>query len=86
MNVTFLTFAEVVLIHCDQMTRYGGAAGIRDTALLKSAVAMPEAAFGGKMLHKSLFEIEGLCKDSEQTPGRRITALTTTACFVCFVI
>ncbi len=45
MEPTFLTLAEVVSIHQDQISRYGGAPGIRDIKGLLSALAM--AAMGG---------------------------------------
>ena len=37
--------------------KYGGSMGIRDAGLLHSAVAMPQASFGGEFLHKDLFEM-----------------------------
>lgn len=57
MNPAFLTLGEVLEIHRDQIERYGGKSGIRDMALLKSALAMPSAAFGGRYLHTDLFEM-----------------------------
>jgi death on curing protein len=54
---TFLTLADVVRIHVDQIDRYGGLAGIRDIGLLQSAVAMPEGSFSGEWLHRDLFEM-----------------------------
>jgi death-on-curing protein len=53
----FLTLAEVLEIHRFQIERYGGGLGIRDRGLLESAVAVPEASFGGERLHPSLFEM-----------------------------
>jgi len=53
----FLTLAEVLDIHKDQIERYGGAHGIRDIGLVESALAMPQAGFGGEYLHGSLFEM-----------------------------
>lgn len=53
----FLTLAEVVEIHRDQIDRYGGRPGIRDAGLLESAAAMPQAAMGGEYLHGDLFEM-----------------------------
>ncbi|MBP6344052.1 MAG: type II toxin-antitoxin system death-on-curing family toxin [Candidatus Omnitrophica bacterium] len=50
----FLTLAEVLEIHKDQIARYGGDVGIRDLGLLQSAVAQPEMSFGGQWLHKDL--------------------------------
>ena len=55
--VEFLSLAEVLEIHQDQIARYGGAPGTRDLDLLKSALAMPMAAFGGDFLHTDIFEM-----------------------------
>jgi death-on-curing protein len=41
--IIFLTLAEVVVIHLDQIERYGGLGGVQNMALLESALAMPEA-------------------------------------------
>lgn len=57
MSPVFLTLEEVVAIHQDQITRYGGIAGIRDLNLLQSAWAQPCATFGGQYLHADLFEM-----------------------------
>ena len=53
----FLGLDEVIEIHHDQISRYGGLSGIRDIELLKSAIAMPAASFGGEHLHKNLYEM-----------------------------
>jgi len=53
----FLRFDEVVRIHHDQLERYGGHPGIRDVNLLKSAVAVPTAIFGGEFLHRDIYEM-----------------------------
>jgi len=48
---------EVIYIHQDQIERYGGDASIRDTGLLMSAVAAPQASYGGELQHHDLFEM-----------------------------
>ena len=57
MKPVFLTLAEVLTIHNDQIERYGGIHGIRDLELLKSAVGMPGSMFGGKYLHTNIPEM-----------------------------
>jgi death-on-curing family protein len=52
-----LSLNEVVEIHRDVIERYGGSSGIRDMGLLQSAVAVPQASFGGEYLHTGLFEM-----------------------------
>src|SRR5689334_11479004 len=56
MATTYLTLDEALAIHAHQITKYGGTLGIRDRGLLESALAMPEASFGGEALHASLSE------------------------------
>ena len=51
----FLDVEDVLLIHEEQLPRYGGSPGIRDRGLLESAVAMPRATVGGDFAHEDLF-------------------------------
>ena len=53
----FLTLAEVLAIHEFQIGKYGGTQGLRDLGLLESALSVPQASFGGELLHGSLFKI-----------------------------
>ena len=55
MNPEFLDVADVLEIHRMQLARFGGSAGLRDQGLLESAVAQPQATFGGEFLHADLF-------------------------------
>ncbi len=57
MDPVFLSLSEVLEIHQDQVTRYGGATGIRDIELLKSALGMPSATYGGQFLHTDVYEM-----------------------------
>ena len=54
MEITFLSLAEVVAVHEEQIRRFGGSPGIRDQGLLEAAVNMPQATFGGHFLHEDL--------------------------------
>ena len=54
MEPVFLSLDEVLEIHEQQIERYGGSAGLRDPAGLESAVATPQATFGGEFLHSSI--------------------------------
>lgn len=53
----FLSLEQVPYIHKEQIRRFGGSDGIRDQGLLRSALAMPQAQFGGQYLHQDLFEM-----------------------------
>ena len=50
----FLTLEETLAFHADQVRRYGGSLGVRDMGLLESALAVPQASFGGTWLHDGL--------------------------------
>jgi death on curing protein len=53
----FLSLADILLVHEDQIDLYGGAPGVRDLGLLDSALAQPQATFGGSLLHSDFFEL-----------------------------
>jgi death-on-curing protein len=53
----FLSLNEVIAIHREQIKVYDGSPGVRDWGLLKSAIAMPAATFGGQFLHCDLYEM-----------------------------
>ena len=54
MDPLFLSLDEVLEIHEQQIERYGGSHGIRDAGGLESAMATPQATFGGEFLHRSI--------------------------------
>ena len=56
MATKFIPDEIVLVIHQDQLRRYGGAAGLRDKRLLASALAQPKITAAGKYLHKSIFD------------------------------
>jgi death on curing protein len=79
--------AEVLLILEDQIRRYGGKYGVRDPALLSSALAMPSASYGGQLLHKDLVEQASayafhLCQNHPFVDGNKRVALATALVFL----
>ncbi len=86
-KITFLTLAEVVEIHADQIHRYGGTDGIRDINLLSSAVAMPYASFSGSFLHADIDEMAAayafhICQNHPFVDGNKRTALASSLVFL----
>jgi death on curing protein len=57
MQPNFLDMDRVLRIPLSLIEHYGGMEGVRDVGLLNSALAMPQASFGGQLLHKDLFEM-----------------------------
>lgn len=86
-NITFLTLAEVVEIHTDQIQRYGGADGVRDINLLSSAIAMPYASFSGSFLHTDIYEMSAayafhISQNQPFVDGNKRTALASALVFL----
>jgi death-on-curing protein len=79
--------SEVLLILQDQIRNYGGAYGVRDPALLSSALAMPSSSFEGEYLHGDLFEQAAayafhICQNHPFVDGSKRTALATALVFL----
>ena len=53
----FLTLTDLLEIHRDQISRYGGIGGIRDIELLNSAIGIPMATYSGEFLHTDVYEM-----------------------------
>ena len=86
-ELVFLTLDEVLLIHADQIARYGGSYGVRDPGLLSSALAMPDASFGGTAFHPSLTEMAAaylyhLAQNHPFVDGNKRTALASALTFL----
>ena len=86
-DTLFLTLAEVIEIHADQIRRYGGRAGLRDLALLESALAQPEASFAGEWLHGDLYAMAAayayhLCQNHPFIDGNKRTGLAAALVFL----
>jgi len=87
MAPTFLTFAQVLAIHQDQIARYGGESGLRDMTLLKSAVGSPAATFDGRFLYVDVFEMAAaylfnIVKDHPFVDGNKRTGLLAAYVFL----
>lgn len=86
-DITFLTLAEVIEIHTDQIQRYGGGDGVRDMSLLSSAVAMPCASFSDSFLHSDIYEMAAayafhICRNHPFIDGNKRTALAAALVFL----
>jgi len=86
-DIFFLTLADVIEIHTDQIHRYGGQDGLRDLPLLESALAQPEASFAGEWLHADHYEMAAayafhLCQNHPFIDGNKRTALATSLVFL----
>lgn len=83
----FIAYSQALDIHQDQITSLGGMAGIRDEGLLDSALAQPQATFGGELLHPTLSEqaaayLFHLAKNHPFIDGNKRTAFAVTITFI----
>lgn len=84
-NCLHLTVEIVREIHTAALEGFGGGAGIREPSLLESAVAAPQATYGGYSPFADLAEVAGaylfyLCRNLAFVDGNKRAALG--ACLV----
>ena len=84
-NCFHLTVEIVREIHTEAIARFGGSDGVREMALLESAVAAPQASFGGKSPYADIAEVAAaylyyVCKNHPFIDGNKRAALG--ACIV----
>lgn len=84
-NCFHLTVAIVREIHAEAIARFGGSDGVREMALLESAVAAPQASCGGQSVYADVAEIAAaslfyLCRNHPFIDGNKRAALG--ACLV----
>ena len=80
-----LTVEMLLEIHAEAIQQFGGADGVRDLALLESAVAAPQASFGGQSPYADIPEVAAaylfyLCQNHPFVDGNKRAALG--ACLV----
>ncbi|HXP91608.1 MAG TPA: type II toxin-antitoxin system death-on-curing family toxin [Fibrobacteria bacterium] len=86
-NCFHLSIESVLEIHASVLDSFGGAAGIRDRALLESAVAAPQASFGGISVYADLVEMAAaylffLCKNHAFIDGNKRVSLASCLVFL----
>jgi death-on-curing protein len=86
-NCFHLTVEMVREIHAEAIARFGGSDGVRDSALLESAVAAPQASFGGKSPYRELAEVAAaylyyLCRNHPFIDGNKRVALGSCIVFL----
>jgi death-on-curing protein len=83
----FLSADHVRQVHREALARFGGLDGVRDVALLESAVAAPRATFGGDSLYADLVDVAAaylfyLCRNHPFLDDNKRTALGSCLLFL----
>jgi death on curing protein len=78
----FLTLAEVLAIHQDQIDRYGGSDGLRDLGQLEAALFRPQTGYYADMLEEAAALWESLGQNHPFIDGDKRTAFAAMCTFL----
>lgn len=78
----YLTLAEVLAIHEDQLARYGGADGVRDFGLLEAALYRPQTGYYADLIEEAAALWESLPQNHPFIDGNKRTAFAVTYTFL----
>ena len=86
-NCFHFTVEIVREIHAEAIAKFGGSDGVRELALLESAVAAPQASFGGRSPYRDVAEVAGaylfyLCRNHPFVDGNKRAALGSCLVFL----
>ena len=78
----YLTVIEALAIHEDQMSRYGGSAGVRDGGLLEAALFRPQTGYYADLIEEAAALWESLAQNHPFIDGNKRTAFAVTYTFL----
>jgi death-on-curing protein len=78
----YLTVAEVLAIHADQIQHYGGATGVRDLGALEAALYRPQTGYYRDLMEEAAAVWESLAQNHPFLDGNKRTAFAATYTFL----
>src|SRR5438067_622813 len=78
----FLTMAEVLAIHADQIERFGGSPGVRDHGQLEAALYRPQTGYYADLIEEAAALWESLAQNHAFIDGNKRTAFAATYTFL----
>ncbi len=78
----FLTLAEVLAIHSDQIERYGGTHGVRDPGQLEAALFRAQSGYYEDVIEEAAALWESLAQNHPFLDGNKRTAFAATYTFL----
>ena len=78
----YLTLAEVLAIHADQIERYGGSPGIRDYGILEAALYRPQTGYYSDLIEEAAALWESLGQNHPFIDGNKRTAFASMYTFL----
>lgn len=67
----YLTMADVMAIHADQIERYGGSHGVRDRGLLEAALYRPQTGYYADLIEEAAALWESLAQNHPFIDGNK---------------
>lgn len=78
----YVTVAEALAIHADQIERYGGSAGVRDPGLLEAALFRPQTGYYPSLIEEAAALWESLSQNHPFMDGNKRAAFAITYTFL----
>jgi death-on-curing protein len=78
----YLTVAEVLAMHTDQIERYGGSHGIRDQGLLEAALYRPQTGYYAGLIEEAAALWESLAQNHAFIDGNKRAAFAAMYTFL----
>jgi death-on-curing protein len=78
----YLTVAEVLAMHADQIERYGGSQGVRDHGLFEAAIYRPQTGYYPDLIEEAAALWESLAQNHPFIDGNKRTAFAATYTFL----
>jgi len=78
----YITVADALAIHADQIERYGGSTGVRDPGLLEAALLRPQSGYYSGLIEEAAALWESLSQNHPFVDGNKRTAFAVTYTFL----
>jgi death on curing protein len=78
----YLTVAEVLAMHADQIERYGGSHGVRDPGLLEAALFRSQTGYYADLIEEAAALWESMSQNHPFADGNKRTAFAATYTFL----
>ena len=82
MATDYLTVADVLELHAELRSRYGGAAGVRDPGALEAALFRPQSGYYDDIIQEAAALMESLAIDHPFIDGNRRIAFAAVDVFL----
>lgn len=82
MTTVYLTVAEAIAIHDDQITRFGGSHGVRDMGQLEAALFRPQTGYYPDLIAEAAALWESLSQNHPFVDGNKRTAFAVMFTFL----